>query len=53
MLTRDPIDRHQHQIKNIEDTNTDTSTNQKHNIVDIEESSAINSEGSSVGGADI
>ena len=52
-LTGDPIDRHQHQSQNVEQNDTDTSTNQQHNIVEIEASSANDSEGSSIGEAAI
>ena len=50
-LAGDPIDRHQHQSQDFEETNTDNSTNQQHNIVDVEASSASDSEGGAVGGA--
>ena len=47
----DPIYRHQHHSQNVEDTNNDNRTNQQQNIVDIEASSASDSEGSDFGGA--
>ena len=47
-LTVDPIDRHQHQSQIFEETGFDTRTDQKQNIVDIEASSSIDSQGSAV-----
>ena len=45
------IDRHQNQSKNIEETNTDTSSNQQEDIVEIEPTSGSDSEGIYVVGA--
>ena len=50
-LTGDQIARHQYQSQNVEETDSDTITNQQHNIVDIEVSSDSDSEGSYVGGS--
>ena len=52
-LTGDPIDRHQHKSLNVEQNDTDTSTNQQHNIVEIEASSASDSNCSAVDVSDL
>ena len=46
-MTGDPIDRHQNQSQIFEETNT--STNQQHNVTDIEAYFDNDSEGSAVG----
>ena len=46
-----PIDRHQYQSTNSEDSNTDTSTNKKQDIVQIKPTYSSDSEVSAVGGA--
>ena len=50
-MTGDPIDRQQHQSQFFDETDTDTSTNQQHNIVDIEASFTSDSEGIAIGGS--
>ena len=45
------IDRHQHQSPNVEKTNTDTSSNQQEDIVEIKPTSGSDYEGISVSGA--
>ena len=50
-LTGDLADRHHNESPNVEETNTDTRTNQQHDIVDIEPTSGSDFEVSSVGGA--
>ena len=50
-LTSDLIDRHHHQSQNVEETDSNTSTNQQHNIVEIETSSDSDPEGSSFVGS--
>ena len=49
-LTGDLVDRHHNELPNVEETNTDTRTNQQHDIVDIEPTSGSDFEVSSVGG---
>ena len=49
VLIGDPIDRHQNQSQNFEETNT--RTNQQQNIVEIEAYSASDYDGIGVGGA--
>ena len=51
MLTGEPIDRHHHQSPNVEDNNTNTSSNQKQDIFDIELESGSDYEVIDVGGA--
>ena len=52
-LTGDRVERHQHPSQNVEETDTNTSSNQQHNIVDIESYFASDYEGSYVGGASL
>ena len=52
-LTSDLIDRHHHQSQNVEETNGNIKTNQKHNIVEIEASSASDSNCSAVDVSDL
>ena len=52
-LTGDPIGRHHHQSQNFEEADTNISTNQQHNIVDIEAYFASDYEVSAVGGSSI
>ena len=47
-MTSDLIDRNHHQSQNVEETNGNINTNQKHNIVEIEASFASDSNGSAV-----
>ena len=49
--TGDPIDRQNNLSQSFDETDTDTSTNQQNNIVDIEAFFTSYSEGSAVGGA--
>ena len=51
MLTVEPIDRYQNQSSNVEDIDTNTSTNNQNNIVDIKPTCGGDSEGIAVGGA--
>ena len=48
-LPGEPIDIYQHQSQNVEETDTNTITNQQHNIVEIEVYYASDYEGSAVG----
>ena len=50
-MTGDPLDRHHRQPPNVEGTNTNTSTNQQQDIVEIKTTSGSNHEGIAVGGA--
>ena len=47
-LEDDPIDIYQHQLPNVEDTDTDTSTNQQQDIVDIKPTAGSDSNVSAV-----
>ena len=50
LLTGYPIDKHQNQSPNVEGTDTNTSTNQQQDIVEIEKISGSDSEGSAIRG---
>ena len=50
-LIGDPIDRHQNQLSNVEDTNDNARTDQKQYIFEIESTSGIDDEESDFGGA--
>ena len=51
VLTGHPFNKHQYQSPNVEETNTNTSTNWQQNIVEIEPTSDSDSEGSAAGGS--
>ena len=50
-LTGDPLDRHHRQPPNVEGTNTNTSTNQQQDIVEIKLTAGSDFEGGAVGKA--